>query len=562
MKLNYFVFLNTAFAFGFLSCGDSKKDESTAAPTCPSTAPNKTGGYVVCAGDAASVSLELTGGAGEQYVVSPFTLGDHVSVKGASDITQDFKVTATSAALQLFERPNIRLKELGETGLSDFLDEQSREDILRSIANRFDASRGIAQEPWIWKALERLGAASNGGLGIKASLLGKEKASDESLLSHYRSLALSPLLPAFKIETTLADNCPSTAPTSDGSSTVSLTNNYDGTSFCVGYSADPSGDSKENIQASVKAVLESYKDTIYQDKMTTNTKDGYAFNPIIVFVSSLAVDGAFSKTATTLAKRPILHIKASLVKTTLHATIAHEMQHAIVDYYKARGTTTIEETVAIDEGVAHLMEDVFGYGEGNFESYVKVFLTNFADGSAVLSADSGANAAGARGGSNSLIYFMGIRAGGFTVTSGKPFSGDALKAVVSMVKQTDRNGPSALAAAFSQTDLTQRVGQLIGALYSDNRELSFAPSEFISASYTGVTDVLGTIGVKFGLRFNNFGTFKTSSTNSLKDGTEGFKLKHYESKPILVTPTAASSTVTVTLPLLGKNSGISVARVK
>jgi hypothetical protein len=496
-------------------------------------------------GSGASTQLELSGDSGQQYVVAPFSLGDHGSVVGAGAASLSFTLSAPGASLQKIKRSDRIEDDLNES------------ETLRLITNRFEPAKGLAQEPWIWNALEKIDANR---FTKNTNFVGHE-----SLKEHYETLARN-YRPRNSRSSfaNLTTNCPATAPAATNpSSTVSLTTTHDGTYFCVGYNSDPTGDTKANVQASVKAVIDSYRNTIYQDQMTTNVKDGYSFNPLIVIVSSLPYDGAFSPAATTVAKRPILYIKDSLSKATLHATIAHEMQHAIVDYYKTRGTTTISETVGVDEGIAHLMEDAFGYGEGNFNSYTLSFLRSFVDGSAILANNDGANAAAARGGAYSLVYFMAMKAGGFTVTNGKPFTGGGMNAVVSLVKQTSKTGPSALAAAFGQTDLTLRVGELIGALFNDNRNFSFSPAEFSVDTYSSITDTLGTTGLTFGTRFNNFKTFTTATTNTLESAASGFTAKNYESYPVLITPESSKkTTVTVGFPTGSANSGVTVVRVK
>jgi hypothetical protein len=528
-NLNPTRFLALSLVCFFVSCG-GEKSETAAVHVCPTTPSTNTGGLVFCPGTAQTATVDLAGGSGQQYVVAAYTLGDHSSVPGAGEQSFEFGVSATNASLSRIK--NLPVGELTKDGE----DKRVSDTLSRLIVNRYDSSKSFEdQESWIKTALD-----SNPRM---------KKLFTEPRMT--KSLERFPLI----------SGCPTTVPNAAGSSTITLASSTDKTSYCVGYQTDPTNETKANIEASIAAILSTYKDNIYKDAMTANNKDGYAFNPIIVFVSSLDYDGAFSPSATTVAKRPIMHVKASISKVKIHATIVHEMQHAIVDYYKTRGTTTIAETVAVDEGVAHLMEDVFGYGEDNFASYVLSFLGSFIDGSAILANDSGANAAAARGGANALMYFLAHRAGGFTVANGKPFTGPGMDAIVSMVKQTSLNGPAAVASAFGQSNLTERVGQMIGALFTDNREFSFEPAAFTLATYESITDALGATGKIFGLRFNNFRNFQTVESNSLSDASGGISVKYYESFPVLMTPTSSTATVTLTLPGLA-NTGVTVVRVK
>jgi hypothetical protein len=515
------------------SCGSKETSEHKDEAPCVTSSPSPDGGYTYCTGTAVEASFNLVGGGGQEYVVAPFVLGDHTEVKGAAGVNYDFELTATSASLAKMKslRPTSGLTGMAfESSESLMLD---RKNQAKVFLNRFDPTNASS-------------SALSGFNGPFRQMLGFEN------------------LNAAK---TLIDNtsCPTTTPSVTGS-TLTIASSKLGNGFCVAYADDPTADTKANIEGAVQSVLSSYKDTIYKDPMTSNTKDGYAFNPLIVFVNSLVVggvtiDGAFALGLTTSQKRPVLHVSAGITKELLYATIAHEMQHAIVDYYKRRGANLIEETISVDEGIAHLMEDAFGYGEANYNSYVKNFLAGFVDGSPVLVDSDAANAAAARGGANSFVYYLAHRAGGFTVTNGKPFSGLGMDAIVSLVKQTNKNGPAALTAAFGKDNLVHRFGDFVGTVYSDNRSFSFAPEAFASRSYDGITNLLGETGKTFGLRFSNFRGGPTIAANGLGDATGGFSIRPFETFPVLVKPTGLTSQVTLKLPQQ-PNVGISVVRVK
>jgi hypothetical protein len=550
---------------GIFSLGSCTKEETKteAAAVCATTAPNTTGGYVVCpAGSPTTFSFDLKGGAGEQYVVAAYALGDHSTVKAASSLKVDFGISATSASLQSI-RPSILDELNGGANVQNLkadgvIDERAKNNALRIVANRFDSRKGLNQEEWMWPLLESL-SLEDAKNSERAGLLDDSP----SLLEQYKSIAEGSRDLELSAANTAMDSstCPATVPNASATSNITVTTKYEGTKFCIVYDATPTAETKENLEKALASILSSYKDSIYEDQMTTNVKDGYSFAPIVVYVGSLSIDGAFNKDATTLAKRPVLHIKSTLSKALLHSTLAHEMQHAIVDYYKARGTTTLEETVAIDEGVAHLMEDAFGYGEDNFTNYAKSFLSNFVDLNPILGSGS-LKENYLRGGAYSLMYFIAQRAGGFTVTNGKPFSGAGMKGIASLVKQTTSNGPAAVATAFGLSNLTERVGELIGAMYNDNRGYSFAATNFTSATYSGITDVLGATGLKFGLRFAGDRSFTGASTAKLSEYTSGIKqADYYSAAPIVITPSAESAKVTYTLPAVA-NVGITVARIK
>lgn len=565
----------------FVSCG-SKSNDSSSASSCSSTAPSNNGGFVLCLGAATSTTLTLAGGSGQQYVVAPYTLGDIATVKGATDVNLAFKMTATSASLQNLQRSMPLVPAESES-----FDES---EAMRMIVNHFDRRKGLDQPEWIWSTLKKLDLAQAAKINAEGSTQraksftsSVELSEATSLTQHYKKLASTKLKSqVFEAPLTLA-NCPTSIPKVDNAAaTFSATTSYDGTSFCIVYASSPISETKTKLQASVATILSSYQDTIYGDKFTANTAGGYSFNPVIVVVdptvasmwpagsASYKFTGAFSRDATTAAKRPIIYLMDDMsavqsVDTTkaarlVHATLAHEMQHAIMDYYRLRGTTTKEETVAIDEGIAHTFEDAFGYGADNFESYVKPFLSSVPDGAPAMVTGTGYNAAAARGGANSFLYFLTQRAGGFTVTSNRPFSGAGMTALVNLVKQTAADGPAALQTAFGSSNLTEQVGQFFGAIFTDNRSFSFAPAIFTVSQYDSIADLQGNTDRTFGIRFNNFRDFTTAGTNALSDAVS-FDLKHYGAFPVLVTPSAATATINLTSPG-SANTGVAVIRVK
>lgn len=552
----------------FAACSSNKSDSSSSAATCPSAATGTAGGYVLCLGSATTATFSLDGGSSQQYVVAPYSLGDLATVTGGGDTKlSGFKVAATSASLNQLRADHAALSEA----------ENADGEAMRMVVNQFDRRLGLNQPEWLWSTLRQFDLADR----AKANLTSHRKS---NMLNKYQDMAKTgfddadPALPL----TTLA-GCPTSIPKVDNSATTfTASTSYDGTSFCVVYASDPISETKTNIQNSISTILTAYKSSIYNDQFTANTANGYSFNPVIVIVdptsstmwpqgASYKFAGAFSKDATTAAKRPIIYlmddltsvgVSVSKVTATVHATLAHEMQHAIMDYYRTRGTATNSETVAIDEGIAHTFEDAFGYGANNFSDYVSAFLSSVPDGAPAMVTGSGYNANKARGGANSFMYFLAQRAGGFTVTSNRPFSGGGMTFLVNLVKQTSATGPTALQSTFGSQNLTEQVGQFFGAIFTDNKSLSFAPTIFTSAQYDNVADLQGNTNKTFGIRFNNFNSFTSAGTNSLADGSKGLDAANYGSVPVLVTPSAATSTVTVTFPASTSNNGVAVVRVK
>ena len=286
--------------------------------------------------------------------------------------------------------------------------------------------------------------------------------------------------------------------------------------------------------------------------------------------------GAFSRDATTVSHMPILYLMdnmsdvdssattAAKAASLDHATLAHEMEHAIADYYRNRGTVTKDLETAYDEGIAHLFEDAFGYGEENFSKYVQAFLSSLPDGAPFLvqsdSTNYKINAASSRGGANALMYYLALQAGGFTVTDGRPTSGTGMTAIVNMVKDTTHSGVASLTTNFSTCDWTTKIGTFIGSFFNDNRTGASSDQAFTLATYDGIKDLEGNANKTFGLRFNNFRSFTTVNTNTVTEVKDGAEVFHYATQPILVTTSAADAKVTVTAPAV-ENSAVTLIKL-
>lgn len=372
---------------------------------------------------------------------------------------------------------------------------------------------------------------------------------------------------------------------------------FDGDDHCIVFMTNPVSESSiETIKASVRAVLDRYKTVIYQD--TFSAIGTYSFKPLIVIADfsgpqwppastnkELQIAGAFFKGLSTQMKRPALYIASDLTKLStpfpaasakslFHSTIAHEMQHAIMDYFKNRKAGKGSETLALDEGYAHLMEDVFGYGTDNFDSYAKPYLAVVPDG--IEGALKGNGAAGAlpnisRGAAQSFLYYLASRQGGFAVSSGVIAESGGL-AFIRAAVTSKALGVANLSAQFDlkkagARDWTDAVGGYFCSLIVDGLSgiESYSTGFDAADPQDTITDLTGTKGKTFGLQFNNFrgiketqGQLKALSSPTYKDGVE---VSYYQTQPLLHGVEANQKAIAFDIPET-TNSGVAVVRVK
>ena len=503
--------------------------------------------------------------AGQQYIAMPFATGDSATVVGAG--AENLTLTVKKGVALTRRNASAFLTTDGPSAW------QEEDHLRRTALNRFDSQKGAGQDSGFWSAIRRLDR-----LGTMES---------RRLERAFRRLGAQSPRPEMRAAT--ATDCPDSEVVmprfSDASTpaniSVDVGTSFNGTDYCLAVvdGTDLVSESDlATIKSSLTEVMRRYKSVIYADNFSANTKDGYSFKPLIIIADFsdasiwpdanatdpdlrainevYQVAGVFLSDMTTALKRPVLYMasdlarvkgaegtSAEIARKTFHATLAHEMQHVIMDYYRRRGASDAPETTFLDEGIAHYMEDLFGYGEVSFEGFPKVFLTSLLDGtSPFLGADEDSKIQ--RGAAQTLIYYLVSQKGGVKFNDGTFEAGEGINALAKVVKGTSTIGARSLAAAFAAGDAaawTSTVGGYLGALVLDGTTVVSSDARYtVQVPVEGVRDLQGNSNKSFGMRFNGFGGLsdRLGAYTQSTDGdltSDGKTLKNYQTVPVLWT---------------------------
>jgi hypothetical protein len=535
-----------------------------------------------------------------QYVVMPYAIGDIATINGATeDLFTIEKSGAAAAPTEGEKLQNLTSAHLSALQMTDVeFDHQAR-----SLLNRFNAKLGQDQGTWFWRTARRLDAykAMQAGQGPMQLFAGTDGVGPIERMYRQAAAKAEEQPPAFRM---MAEACPPAGEEIDvpgvGNEPSPITNTAgveipdggteDAGDYCLVYVDEPTtaGD-RAAVKATVEAVLKTYKDVVYKD--TFADVDDYSFKPIVVTIDfgdaakwnqgdALQIAGAFiGQLGKEFYKRPVLYMASDMAKLKLnkgsssydavkskklwHGTLAHEMQHAIMDYYKVhKGGVASGEIPAIDEGLAHFMEDLFGYGEENFSGFAYVFLSSWdnpAAGFPVLDAkDSNAKN---RGASHALWYYMSSQKGGVTFSEGKPAGGGGLEYIAAAVKSA-KVGVANLAGVYTG-NWADVISGFYGALVLDGTKVdegvTVDAKHKVQDTQT-ITDLNGNTDKQFGMHFNGFGgladtrtyTLTTDSTTKLED------VSYYTTTPLLYTGADVDS-LSYTAEGI---AGVNVAKIK
>lgn len=567
------------FVVGLLtlsSCGDDNDDEkSDEAFTAVGTVNKATSG-----------TMQLTfadGAAGAKYFVMPYAVGStsgDTAVQGGDETTiVTFGVTANGGSLALSSSQNLIKPQSSMTG-------REFDHALRSAINRFRP-----QDPESWQLVEKLEnmQVSDGPYATAANLAG-DKVKIRGIFDDIASKTSGQKLTQ---KAHLAGNCLdqseiTTIGTSDellDSTTVPLKSSS--TEYCLYVHATKGSITEPNLdtlKASIESILSSYKNVIYQDQMT-KTLGEYKFIPHIFILpygdatywkdnaaGQYKITGAFSAPLTESNFRPSLYIAAdqgavttetdqTKLNETFHATIAHEMQHAILHYYRYTAGLSID-SAQFDEGLAHVMEDILGYGQASFADFPASYLQTFNAGiDPVLANITSAGTASQRGAAQVMFYYLASQSGGISF-DGKVSGGDGLKFIRSFVQGGTRN-IAGLTAAYGG-DWVTTIGNLFGAIAIDNASTVVEGSKYrVQSPEKGITDTKGVDDKTFGFRLNNYAPIedlknKLSNYSSVNQTTQ-IQVQNYMTKPMIYTLSSASDTIDLTIQG-ATNGGVSVIR--
>lgn len=534
------------------------------------------------------------------YIVMPFSIGNPSSVAGGTTLLNfGVPVADKSAdALGIFSRYGLQSID------SVDIEKLSRTQAFyrKVIFNRWDAHKNVEQqEPDFWDTVRAYDR-------IEAYVQQKYNFSDFSDISLEMQLlkqAQNPILSNQKSALLTAKDCPSASDSivytdKDGINEVALDADeghkvVSGTDFCIVYLDASKVDSEENIKASIEKMMSTYKEKIYANEFADT--NGYSFKPYFVFMD-------FSKTGYSLprgieenfgffdrnasnddgAKTPMLFIASDFSKinsgsnadkAALHATIAHELQHGISSYFKEHINKGSLEITYIDEGIAHVMEDIFGYGQESFDKYAGNFLSAFGSGetanemSYILPVGLSSSDDTQRGAAQSLIYYLASQKGGFEFEDGTIASSSGLDYIVSVVKSAT-SGANNLMKQYGSTaaEWKKVFGDYLASLILDGTEITGVGSKNqVQAPFKELTDLQGTKNKTFGMRFNSFGSIE-DKTKNIEEATfytpyaaADLSMHHYQTFPGLVVVKDPAKTYEIETPD-DEGAGAVVIRLK
>lgn len=525
--------------------------------------------------------------AGAEFVVMPYVIGDATKVEGSTEekfeVTLDPGPTAASGLrLTTIKDDALALRERS-------YDWQALDADRRHLVHSFRPELGDAQAPGFWETARRVdrALATMDGWSLAPGQPGPVEAS-------YREALQQPRRSMRSLRNLAAASCPQAGdevvvPYGNRSSKdVAVKEASDETDFCYVVVSDPVTESDSAaIKASVKEVLRRFKSaSFYND--TFQPIGEFTFKPFVIIVAfddqtvwpdastSPGLQGAGFYVPHTAedAGAPTLYMAADFSKVVggpkaddvtskpiWHATIAHEMQHAVMDYYRGRQEKRAE-TAALDESIAHFFEDLFGYGAERF-SFPTDFFALFPYGSQAFMSSGNSDKAD-RGAGQAFLYYLTSQKGGFTKDAdGYISGGDGLKYLIEVVKNSTQAGTVNLAAKHGGTWI-ETVGNYLGALILDGTAVPGIADKYkVAEPITGVKDLNGNATKTFGMRYNLFGGL----VDRFKDyeavtAMQKFELHFYETKPVKVTLTKSGQKLKVSLSAEQPGSAVSVVRIK
>ncbi|MEZ4743599.1 MAG: hypothetical protein R3B45_14335 [Bdellovibrionota bacterium] len=528
----------------FPACGDKKEENSKEEDN------SCTFGDVGCGASVSAQSGKITinfdkAAAGDKYVIIPYSVGNIDKIDGATAekaVTFEIPVEKSASAATSFSARHALMD-------SNMLAKE-KEDAFRLIAGKFRPSLGVdGQAPGFWSIVKYYDQLTERQMqyqkqhGIEIPLY-----NEPSLELSFKERVRNYQPRVSKNFLTQVGSCPEdevAIPGEEGSVSITSDQVVVGEDYCIVYVDEPLIETdKTAIENTIKTVLNIYKKKIYKDEFAPI--GDFVFKPQFIIMNfnddsygipeaMKAILGAFEQEMTDDLSVPMLYLKSKFVnadgddvlatddnKKEFHATLAHEVQHAISYYYrsvkyldgKPSGTTPVAETVLVDEGIAHFMEDIFGYGSEGFEKFPGNFLATFsyglmpflAGGSFPSSETVGEAINYYRGGSQALLYYLASRMGGFEFSDGQISGGKGLDFIVQLVT-SDQQGAKNLQTAFSYNSWSwnDAVSNFLISTVVDNSSVENVYSDYqLPAVFKELTDLQGTANKIFGMRFNDF----------------------------------------------------------
>lgn len=576
-------------ALGLGACGDDEEKKADGSGDDCEGDKCLEGSVVKATGDVAEVDFG-DAKAGSEFIIMPYALGDLSTTLGATDaVTYSVKFTSSAAggAKAAFHletaknRIDLDQQQAWATTKADY--------DKRMLIRNFDPARGEKQIPGFWSTAERLSQWQRQGLIDQ----GKAWALSEPSIEEYFRLQIKKHAAKSQPRAQLtslkaAATCPNgevSVPQGNSFTKITATVTDEG-DYCLAIAATPTTEADTTkIKSAIAGILKKFQSAdFYNDKFADTKKnangESIVFKPVIAIVdfgdaaawpqdAAYQVAGAFIGTASKEAGMSMLYMPSNIkkiasmasasddnAKLTWYGTLAHELQHAIINYYRFDAAAKAE-TAPIDEGLAHVIEDVFGHGR--FDGFPASFLSIFPNAIApVLDASNSEDVS--RGAVHCLLYYLASKKGGFTVTDGYVTGGAGLGFLANIAKSSTTQGAVTPQKVYGG-DWVETFGDFLGALVLDNSANEGIPEKYSLPAVN--TDMKNLVGGKttFGIRFNKFGTIAAlpeyeAAGDSIND------LKLYMTKPVKVTLKSDGGKLKVNFGSSPQNAAVAVVRTK
>lgn len=536
----------------------------------------------------AEVSISLqNGGADEQFAIIPFVLGSD-DVNGTSS-----EVVATVGKSDTVNLNNSRTKRSTQVSFDQY------DHMMRRVYNSY-SYKSITNRPH--QILEQLHKLES--MNAKVDGLFPTTQRPFNARKAFSFLAKHAKPKKKMARATVATACPEfldleAVGVEENIDLPDIENSDNNGEFCIAVIGEESQTIPdiEEIKASIATAYGNYK--LMYDSLFDQSVDDFQFKPVFVllpFDSATywpggqgedaplsGVTGAYFHQLSVDNDRPILILPTNLKKVNdaltdaeavakYHATLAHELQHAILDYYRYWVNGDQEDAAieigSLDEGLAHFMESVNGYANDTFDSFTSLFLQRtIAAPTAILDDnDSPVN----RGAAHSLFHYMVSQEGGITFKDGTVDHTEASPGItfLRVWVKGKYHGVKGLFDAYGKSKM-DTIGNFVGALMVDGAtNTSPLPIFQNQQIIDDVTDTSGQNNKTFGLRFNNFREVPDlqdrldSFTSFANLEQQSISLNYYLPQPLLYTTTSSDETINLSFASEVESRGITVVRVK
>ena len=260
---------------------------------------------------------------------------------------------------------------------------------------------------------------------------------------------------------------------------VQPTSRLEGKKVCVLVKDSLTGSvTNEDIKAWSDGIVARYEEIFGAQP----TIDGFSGTPWILVMDTSAIPllqdkiAVFVRAPTEANKHPILILNKAVIASgatridTL-GTMAHEIYHGISYYYKVAVNKKDIETEAIDEGIAHVMEDVFGNSAKIETDWTATFIGAALDNVyPVLNSDS-LKLPRARGGAHSFMYFLTDMFGGLSSSSAATTSasGGGINLLRDIIKSPNKGVQNI--EAITGFKMTQLMGDFAATVILDQSSI-------------------------------------------------------------------------------------------